>query len=184
METSVIVNVMIRYDKSTREGRCYEWLCKILIHDSSRRFLYPILSKSKRAHPFSHCEQTSTVLPLRRKMQFFPEISRVTFFDRIGHRPGKYEIRSKRNSIRGQPDENRKSILIVNRFYCSRTNESFSFYSTASIRIPPFFFSHGSISGSLPLYVHGAVRERNYRPSSAIINRETNRKGYSKDVIR
>lgn len=91
METSVIVNVMITYDKSTREGRYYEWLCKILIHDSSRRFLYPILSKSKRAHPFSHCEQTSTVLPLRRKMQFFPEISRVTFFDRIGHRPGKYD---------------------------------------------------------------------------------------------
>lgn len=90
-------------------------LCKILIHDSSHRFLYPILSKRSKGalHPFWHWEQTSTVLTLQWKMQFVPGF--LHWPSLIGH--VFLETRNtKRNVTRLTGIENRKinseSIII------------------------------------------------------------------------
>lgn len=151
METSVISpnKSQDRIWKSTRKGRCYEWLCKILIHDSLHRFLYPILSK--RSPSVSTLGTNVNRVNVTTENAIRSRISTLTFFDRIGH--VSWKRNTKRNATRLTGIENRKinsdceSIIVC--------QWKFSFYHVRRRYEYPFSSNYGSIS-AVCHYIHGA----------------------------
>lgn len=172
METSVISpnKSQDRIWKSIRKGRCYEWLCKILIHDSSHRFLYPILSK--RSPSVSTLGTNVNRVNVTTENAIRSRISTLTFFDRIGH--VSWKRNTKRNATRLTGIENRKinsdceSIIVFQRM------KVFILSCTPSIRIP-FFVQLRVYLCSLPLYTRCASYQSRERLDS-VANKETNRR--------
>lgn len=126
-------------------------LCKILIHDSSHRFLYPILSKRSKGalHPFWHWEQTSTVLTLQWKMQFVPGFlhwpSLIVYRPRI---PGNTKYEAKCYAT----NRNRKSENQFRIDYYLRWKFSFFIMYAVDTEYP---FSSTSYTGlSLQVFLH------------------------------
>lgn len=153
METSVISpnKSQDRIWKSTRKGRCYEWLCKILIHDSSHRFLYPILSK--RSPSVSTLGTNVNRVNVTTENAIRSRISTLTFFDRIGH--VSWKRNTKRNATRLTGIENRKINSDCESIIVSQRMKVFILSCTPSIRIP--FFVQLSLSISAVChYIHDA----------------------------
>lgn len=172
METSVISpnKSQDRIWKSIRKGKCYEWLCKILIHDSSHRFLYPILSK--RSPSVSTLGTNVNRVNVTTENAIRSRISTLTFFDRIGHVSWKRNTKRNANATnRNRKSENQFWLRID---HCLPTNESFHFICTPSIRIP-FFIQLRVYLCSLPLYTRCAGYQSRER-LDLVANKETNRR--------